>query len=138
MLRIDQGTLARRSGVSVETIKRIEKGEGPAAANHATLTRLREALETSGVTLVAGPNGIGISLAPDIRTRRRVRLARVLSQTFAEAFDNAAVADPTFLSQSNEEIAEYLIHKTNWREVIEYQMMDPVEVETKATPRIKA
>jgi transcriptional regulator with XRE-family HTH domain len=136
MLRMEQATLAKRAGVSVETVKRIERSEGTANASDEILRRLRDALELAGIAFVAGANGPGVQLPPDHRTIRRQRLARVLSEAVSEAIDHAIDADPDFILKSNEAVAEYLLRHTNWRDVITYQMSAPVELESKAVPRI--
>ena len=53
--------LAKASGVSVETIKRMEGGTGKLAGNVSTIAALRAALESEGVIFVAengGPAGV--------------------------------------------------------------------------------
>lgn len=65
LLRLDQSDLAKSSGVSVETIKRLEKMEGPLlAATGTTLAKLQSALTEAGVIFI-DPNGIG----PGVRLR---------------------------------------------------------------------
>jgi predicted transcriptional regulator len=48
MLRIQQGDIADRSGVSLETIKRIDRTPGPISAYTSTVDKLRRALEMAG------------------------------------------------------------------------------------------
>ena len=71
MLRIEQSDLAERAGVSLETIKRIERKPGKISALAGTLDAIQRALETAGVTFTNGgepgvklkaPGGI---IAPD-------------------------------------------------------------------------
>ncbi len=49
MLRIEQRDLADRSGVSLETIKRIERTPGPVSAYASTVDAIRRALEGAGI-----------------------------------------------------------------------------------------
>ena len=50
MLRMDQSALAAASGVSVETIKRLERMEGPLSETRvATVNAIQGALEKAGV-----------------------------------------------------------------------------------------
>lgn len=54
MLRIDQRDLADKSGVSLETIKRIERTPGPISAYTGTVEKLRRALELAGIEFSDG------------------------------------------------------------------------------------
>ena len=54
MLRLEQAELAARAGVSLETVKRIEKRPGPISAMAATLDKLQRALETAGIVFTNG------------------------------------------------------------------------------------
>lgn len=66
--RWDQAVLAERSGVSVETIKRLEKMDGRLTTTRvATLDALRTALEAAGVIFVA-ENGEG----PGVRLKKGI------------------------------------------------------------------
>ena len=62
LLRWDQAQLASRSGVSIETVKRLEKIEGVLSATRvATIEALRAALERAGVEFIP-ENGGGAGL----------------------------------------------------------------------------
>ena len=65
LLSWSQGELAETSGVSVTTIKRMEKGSGVAAAHHENVQRIQRALETAGVEFIP-ENGGG----PGVRLRK--------------------------------------------------------------------
>ena len=76
MLKVEQGELAELSSVSVETIKRLERIDGPISANSMTLDGLRRALEAEGVVFLPENGGLpGVRLRRDppanIRTRKR-------------------------------------------------------------------
>lgn len=65
LVRLDQAELAKRSGVSVPTIKRLEAQDGELSANKPTLAAIRGALEESGVQFVepgVDPLGPGVAL----------------------------------------------------------------------------
>ena len=65
LLRLDQVELARRAGLSPETIKRLEAIRGPVAAQSRTVAALRDALASLGVDLFTRPDGsIGVRLTP--------------------------------------------------------------------------
>ncbi|TXN52361.1 helix-turn-helix transcriptional regulator [Methylobacterium sp. WL2] len=76
MLKMEQGELAEMSGVSAETIKRLERLDGPLSANSMTLDGLQKALEREGVMFLPENGGLpGVRLRRDppanIRTRKR-------------------------------------------------------------------
>ena len=55
MLRWEQATLAEKAGVSVETIKRLERLDGPlTAGRHATITAIEKAFAKAGVEFTNG------------------------------------------------------------------------------------
>ena len=54
MLRIEQRELAEKSGVSLETVKRIERTPGPISAYTGTVDKLRRALESAGIEFSDG------------------------------------------------------------------------------------
>jgi predicted transcriptional regulator len=64
LLRWEQRDLAKASGVSLPTIKRLEVTPGPLAAHSSTVTGLRRALESAGIEFT---NGSG----PGVRIKRR-------------------------------------------------------------------
>lgn len=52
LLRWDQKTLAEAAGVSVETIKRLEKRPGKVSAYTGTVDKIQRALEGAGVEIL--------------------------------------------------------------------------------------
>lgn len=64
LLRIEQRELAEAAGVSLETIKRLEKQRGTVAANLSTVQAIRDAIRAAGVDLIE-KNGGG----PGVRLR---------------------------------------------------------------------
>jgi transcriptional regulator with XRE-family HTH domain len=64
MARIEQADLAQRAGVSVDTIKRLERTPGPLSANVATVEAVQRALEAAGVEFTNGGQ-------PGVRLRMR-------------------------------------------------------------------
>lgn len=59
--RLEQAELARRSGLSLETIKRLERIRGPVDANSRTLTAISEAFALVGIQFETG-EGVGVRL----------------------------------------------------------------------------
>lgn len=64
LIRWDQATIADRAGVSIETIKRLEKMDGPLMSTKtATLHVLEEAFKAAGVEFIpANGGGAGVRL----------------------------------------------------------------------------
>lgn len=65
LARIDQSDLARRCGLSLETIKRLERIRGPVDANSRTLRALVEVFSTMGVAFDnCEDGGMGVCFVP--------------------------------------------------------------------------
>ena len=70
LARIDQSELARRCGLSLETIKRLERIRGPVDANSRTLRALVEVFSTMGVAFDSCEDGgTGVCLTPGLALR---------------------------------------------------------------------
>jgi transcriptional regulator with XRE-family HTH domain len=65
LLDMKQAELAGASGVSVETIKRMEGFSGQISANPLSLKAVREALEGRGVAFLPGGAGVRLAGAPE-------------------------------------------------------------------------
>jgi predicted transcriptional regulator len=67
MLRIQQRELSRKAGVSLETVKRIERTPGPISAYTTTVESLRYALEEAGIEFIDGDRpGVRMKTAADV------------------------------------------------------------------------
>ncbi len=64
LLRWNQTQLAERAGISVETVKRLERMKGNVSAYAATVEAVEQAFETAGIEFL--DNG-----GPGVRLRRR-------------------------------------------------------------------
>lgn len=65
LARIDQSDLAKRCGLSLETIKRLERIRGPVDANSRTLRALLDTFWAMGVAFESCEDGgVGVCLAP--------------------------------------------------------------------------
>ena len=63
LLRWEQRNLAKASGVSLPTVKRLETQPGMLAAQERTIIELRKALETAGIEFIAeNGGGAGVRL----------------------------------------------------------------------------
>jgi predicted transcriptional regulator len=66
MAGLTQNVLAKRSGISLATIKRLEVGDGPLTVRLVTAQKLQRALESAGVEFTNGET-------PGVRLKRRSR-----------------------------------------------------------------
>ncbi|MGJ0508403.1 MAG: helix-turn-helix domain-containing protein [Methylocystis sp.] len=67
MVRLEQSDLAKTAGVSVDTIKRLERTQGVVSANLATVHAIVAALEAAGVVFLdAGESADG---GPGVRLK---------------------------------------------------------------------
>jgi transcriptional regulator with XRE-family HTH domain len=71
LARIEQADLAKRCGLSVETIKRLERFRGPIDANVKTLRAIEDSFQRLGVKFGSGDGGgAGVWLVEPARDRR--------------------------------------------------------------------
>lgn len=78
--RIEQAELARRAGLSLETIKRLERIRGPVDANVRTLASIAAAFETAGIVFDFDQVGVGVRFLGGVWPRTsEVQRVRVLS-----------------------------------------------------------
>ena len=77
MLKLEQAELAELSGVSIETVRRLERMDGPLVANSRTVMSLQSALEREGVVLIpengGGLPGVTLRRDPPAKIRTRAR-----------------------------------------------------------------
>ena len=63
MARLEQADVAAKAGISVETIKRLERTVGPISANVGTVDAVQRALEAAGVEFIPeNGGGAGVRL----------------------------------------------------------------------------
>ena len=77
MLRMEQREVSEAAGVSLPTIKRLEKGQGLLKANVSTVEALRRAFETAGVEFIpenGGGAGVRLKFAEPRNFSERNRL----------------------------------------------------------------
>jgi DNA-binding XRE family transcriptional regulator len=75
MLRIEQRDLAEWSGVSLETIKRIERIPGEVSAYASTVDAIRTALEAAGIEFINGEKP-GVRLRPGVKPPAKKTVAK--------------------------------------------------------------
>jgi hypothetical protein len=77
MLKVEQGELAELSGVSIDTIKRLERMDGVLSANAKTVDALQRALQAEGVVFIPENGGTaGVRLRRDPPANIRARKKR--------------------------------------------------------------
>lgn len=74
MVRMEQGELASRAGVSVETVKRFERIIGPVSANTSTLKAVQKVLEDAGAVFLDDDGRIGLGVRLRTRTLYTVEM----------------------------------------------------------------
>ncbi len=62
LLRWSARELARRSGVHITTVQRMERGDGPVGGMVQTLAKVQRALEDAGVDFIAQNGDPGVRL----------------------------------------------------------------------------
>ncbi len=71
LLRWSARELAKRSGVHITTVQRMERGDGPVGGTVQTLTKVQSALEDAGVKFTSQDGGPGVRLKKPRRVRDR-------------------------------------------------------------------
>lgn len=119
LARIDQADLAEAAGVSLETIKRLERIRGPVDAVTRTLVAICDSFLELGVVFDHGKHGavgVRLTLAPETRANDRLSarstdspLHRVIYHSKAQALDegdvDAAAQDILNASVANNQLA---------------------------------
>jgi len=62
LLRIEQAELAERSGVSLPTIKRLEKTQGPVGGLARTAMTIQQVLEKAGIVFLDEDEEVGVGV----------------------------------------------------------------------------
>ncbi len=69
LLALEQSDLARRSRISIATLRRMEASDGPAVGMANNVAAVRTALEAAGVEFTNGDRP-GVRLGPGTRLRK--------------------------------------------------------------------
>lgn len=121
ILRMDQSELARRAGVSVETIKRLERMESEISASPGTVDKIMGALRDAGIEFInpGSPSlvgGGGIRLVPPEDARLYELIVEVLHTGIVSAGAAILKRDPEAMRKPPAEIidaflAEFPAHR---------------------------
>lgn len=111
MVRMEQSDLAQRAGVSVDTIKRLERTIGPISANVATMNSVVSVLEATGIEFTNGGQP-GVRMSSDLinlrsrNARLRSRIEQLLErsdQSIQEAVRRVALEQSLVVSDDTAE-----------------------------------
>jgi DNA-binding XRE family transcriptional regulator len=112
MLQMDQAELAKISGVSVETIKRLERQTGKLHAKIETISAIRKTFETRRVEFLGDHDSVGAGvrlIQPDkVRALRGALIAKWthLTDQWIEA---QCATDPKFFERGEKRLTETLM-----------------------------
>ncbi|WP_262514428.1 hypothetical protein [Agrobacterium tumefaciens] len=114
MLKIEQGVLAEKACVSIETIKRFEAMAGPLKGRDDTITSIINALEFAGIEFIFGEGadgygGAGVRFAIDRSARLRNRIADNIANMVRGLLSSEYVADPEIFDRGPDHLS-YLIN----------------------------
>jgi len=98
LLRMEQITLAERAGVGSDTIKRLERQDGPVRAQAGTIAAIRSALESAGVEFTDDNMGVGLRADPQAAIKKAIleeanRIFEMLLRTEIEQHPDILVKD---------------------------------------------
>lgn len=111
LLRWDQAQLARASGVSVETIKRLEAQKGRLAARTDTIYALRAAFEARGIVFVPPTDqeslaGAGVVFADHPNTVFTNLIIKEAENIVRGSLKAALINDPDLFKKDRAEIVK--------------------------------
>jgi transcriptional regulator with XRE-family HTH domain len=114
MLRIEQGALAEKAGVSIETIKRFEAMQGSLKGRDDTIRSIANALEFAGIEFIDGEGangygGSGVRFAVDRSAKLRNRIADNIADMTRGLLSSAYVADEEIFDRGPDYLS-YLIN----------------------------
>jgi transcriptional regulator with XRE-family HTH domain len=89
LARIDQAELAKRAGVSLETVKRLERIRGPVEANVRTLSAIVSTFNAIGIQFHTRDDGVGVC-ASSASSDRRPKLVSGAQSLFRIIYFSAA------------------------------------------------
>ena len=112
ILQMDQADLAKVSGVSVETIKRLERQTGKLHAKIETITAIQKAFEAKCLTFIGEPDGPAagvLLLHPDKLQLLRKALIGEWAHTMDQSLKAQCAIDPKFFEHGEKRLTQALI-----------------------------
>jgi transcriptional regulator with XRE-family HTH domain len=115
ILRLEQVTLAEMSGLSVETIKRLERQSGTLQATQETVDRIKKALELAGIEFLDSSSeagsGVRLVTAAILIDRIVVEFAAQLAAFIRPELEAIFKQYPQFLKRVQEpRVSKFLQH----------------------------
>ncbi|SCB16613.1 helix-turn-helix domain-containing protein [Rhizobium hainanense] len=116
MLRLEQGALAEKAGVSIETIKRFEAMQGALKGRDDTVRSIVKSLEFAGIEFLDGEGangygGAGVRFAIDRSARLRNHIADTVAEMTRGLLSSAFVADTELFDRGSDYLS-YLINSS--------------------------
>lgn len=102
---MDQITLAQEAGISVETVKRLEKFDGPLEAKAETLKAIEDVFVSAGLILDEHGN---IRRGPDRNALMVANLSAQIVGIAAATLEQWVKDDPSFFSRGPHQVAKKL------------------------------
>jgi transcriptional regulator with XRE-family HTH domain len=109
MLRMEQTQLAERSGVSVETIKRLEGGRGPLKAQYETLKNIRTACEFAGIEFTDDAERPGVRLAEDRTAAFVEAMTEEITEIVRASLEIKLRQNPSIIEGSKKELIKAVL-----------------------------
>lgn len=112
LARIEQTILATRSGLSLETIKRLERIRGPVDANIRTLTAIADVFQAMGVVFESAEGNLGVRLVAAAAVARAPEAPRRTAAAETETiyrliyFSTATASTAATMRETLEDIRE--------------------------------
>jgi transcriptional regulator with XRE-family HTH domain len=115
ILQTDQSDLARASGVSVETIKRLERQSGKLHAKVETIAAIRKALEARHLEFLGDQEGRAVGVCLVYRDKLQVlreTLIREWTDMMSTWLHAQCARDPKFFEQDERRLTQTLIDQS--------------------------
>lgn len=122
ILRMDQITLAQKAGISVETVKRLEKLDGPLEAKAETLKVIEDVFVSAGLILDEHGN---VRRGPDRNALMVANLSAQIVGIAAATLEQWVKDDPSFFSRGPRHVAKRIAALFNQQRL--QQMVEQTE-----------
>ena len=117
---MDQATLAEKSGVSVETIKRLEGLDGPLKAQLFTLDNIRRTLEYAGLEFIDDDKRPGVRVAEDRTKAFLNHVTEHVADSFRANLEIKLRKDPSIVQGSKMELIKEVLESVE--DILKYTL----------------